>query len=55
MNENDSGSRTTINLSVPADMRKWLDQKAIDGETKVAPVVRAIIRKVMNEEEKNGK
>jgi len=45
-----SEDRTTINLSVPKDMRQWLDRKADEGETKVAPVVRAIIRKAMNEE-----
>lgn len=44
--------KATINLTVPADMREWLDQKAADGETKVAPIVRSIIRKAMNEEKK---
>ena len=43
-------NRTTINLSVPTDMKQWLEEKATEGETKIAPVVRAIIRKAMNEE-----
>lgn len=43
-------NRTTINLSVPDDMKQWLQLKADEGETKIAPIVRAIIRKAMNEE-----
>ena len=42
--------RTTINLSVPPDMKRWLEEKAADSETKVAPIVRNIIRKAMKEE-----
>jgi len=46
-----SETRTTINLSVPADMKQWLEEKAAEAETAVAPIVRIIIRKAMNEKE----
>ena len=55
VSKSNNEDRTTINLSVPPDMKKWLEDKAAEGETAVAPVVRAIIRKAMNEEKTDGK
>lgn len=49
-NNPSNDTRTTVNLSVPADMKAWLEQKAAESESAVAPIVRAIIRKVMNDE-----
>ncbi len=45
---------STINLSIQNDMREWLEQKAAESETKIAPIVRGIIRKAMNEEKEGA-
>lgn len=50
MDKSSKTSRATINLSVPIDMKEWLEVTAQDNETNVAPIVRSIIRKAMNEE-----